>query len=342
MQAILDRHELIAAGEAAPLSLPKYRTYAITNLRGCIGKTSIAFNLSYLADNILVADTCPQGNLSYFYDPNYALTGGVNSADLIRPYILPGFAHPTHISQKIGATNEYFADKNSFFVKSSSDLYILPNQISTAMVQARTVAGAMQNTMLDGILYSLRTELAKEAQITKSDKCLIDTSPFFAGATQLAWNAADALIIPVRTDQQSVNSFKLLINMLTTPDSVFLKNLPSDQHMPKIQMVILTHCAWSTREGSRNKPNKQTKMFLNEIYSIVARHINLFSTSDPHNHVMILDDFLGSGRVSTAKSKPIPCLNPGETNVINREKSVVNKSVDKIKNELLFIHNSIW
>lgn len=342
MQQIIERQESIAIGEADSLPLPKFKTYTVTNLRGGIGKTSIVFNLSYLADNLLVIDTCPQGNLSYFYDPNYALTSGVTTADLIRPYILPGFAFPSHVSQKISATNEYFLNKNNYFVKSSSDLYVLPNQISTAMVQARTVAGVAQSTMLDNILYSLKKEIEKELHVTNTDKCLIDTSPFFVGATQLAWNASDALIIPVRTDQQSVNSFKLLIDMLTSPMSDFRKNLPSDNHMPKIQMVILTHCAWSTREGSRNKPNQQTKIFLNEIYSTVARHINLFTTNDPNNHVVILDDFLGSGRVSSAKSKPIPCLVPNESNVINREKSVVNQSVSKIQNELKFIYRSIW
>ncbi len=342
MQEIIDRQESVAIGECQPLPLPKFSTYTITNLRGGIGKTSIAFNLSYLADNLLVADTCPQGNLSYFYDQNYAQTGGVTTADLIRPYILPGFGSPSHGSQKISATNSYFDGRNNFFIKSSGDLYVLPNQISTALVQARTVAGSSQTLMLDNILYSLRNELRKEMAVTSTDKCLIDTSPFFVGATQLAWNAADALIVPVRTDQQSVNSFKLLIDMLTLPSSEFRKNLPSDGHMPKIQMVILTHCAWSTREGSRNKPNQQTKMFLNEIWRVVSTRINLFTTDNPCNHVVILDDFLGSGRVSSAKSKPIPCLLPNESNVINREKSVVNQSVSKIQNELKFIYNSIW
>lgn len=342
MERIIARQERIAIGEETPLPLPKLKTYAITNLRGGIGKTSIAFNLSYLADHVLVADTCPQGNLSYFYDRDYTLAGGVTVADLIRPYILPGFAYPSHISQKISATNQYFESKQGYFIKSSPDLYVLPNQVSTAMVQARTVAGTAQSSMLDHILYSLKTELLKEMEVVQADKCLIDTSPFFAGATQLAWNAADGLLIPVRTDQQSVNSFKLLLDMLTSSQSDFRKNLPSDNHIPKIQLVIMTHCSWSTREGSRNRPNKQTKMFINEVYSQICRHINLFSTDNPGNHIMLLDDFLGSGRVASAKSKPIPCLVPGESNVINREKSTVNNSVTKIKNELNFIYNSIW
>ena len=126
------------------------------------------------------------------------------------------------------------------------------------------------------------------------DKCIIDTSPFFAGATQLSWYAADALIIPVRTDQQSIKSLELLINTLSNPQSEFRKYLPdSDMNMPKIQMVVLTHCGWSTVKGARNEPNQQTKIYLKRVYDILNRHRSLLSTDNPDNHLFLLDDFLG-------------------------------------------------
>ena len=75
---------------------------------------------------------------------------------------------------------------------------------------------------------------------------------------------------------------------------------------------------------------------------IVSRSISLFTTDDPTNHIVMLDDFLGSGRMSTALSKPILCMNAGETMYINRVKTSVNESVYKIQNELKFIKNSIW
>ncbi len=56
------------------IKLPKFKKYTICNLRGGIGKTTLAFNLSYLADNLLAIDTCPQGNLSYYFDNQYYLT----------------------------------------------------------------------------------------------------------------------------------------------------------------------------------------------------------------------------------------------------------------------------
>lgn len=342
MDSLLNRQEGIAQGSCAPLPLPKFNTYTITNLRGGIGKTSLAFNLSYIVDNALIVDTCPQGNLSYFFDPNYEGSGTLAVSDALRPYFLPGFGFATNISQPINATNEFFKEKRSYFVKSSNDLYILPSQMANALVQAKTTTGELQAQMIDQMLYSLRTEVKREMALVGVEKCLIDTSPFFSGATHLAWHATDALIVPVRTDQQSLNSLRLLLDTLKNPASEFRRTMPSDNHTPRIQMIVLTHCGWSTVAGARNLPNQQTKMFLKEIYDIVLRNISLFTTNNPENHIVILDDFLGSGRMSSAKAKPILCMQPGETMYINRVKTSVNSSIYKIKNELDFIFKSIW
>lgn len=74
-----------------------------------------------------------------------------------------------------------------------------------------------RDTAIQNILFSLRNEVSREMAEIEVSKCLIDTSPFFAGATQLSWHATDALIIPVRTDQQSVNSLMLLLKILSDP-----------------------------------------------------------------------------------------------------------------------------
>ena len=66
MDKIINRQFDIANNQADAIPLPKYKIYAMCNLRGGIGKTTLSFNLSYLVDNLLAVDTCPQGNLSYF------------------------------------------------------------------------------------------------------------------------------------------------------------------------------------------------------------------------------------------------------------------------------------
>lgn len=218
----------------------------------------------------MAVDTCPQRNLSYFYDNNYYAGQQTNVKDMLLPYLVPGLGKATRVSAYIGATNHFFEQKNNYYIPSSEELYLLPSQLITAINQTAGLQHAQKEQALKSILYSLKKEIERELNENSLDKCLIDTSPFFAGATQLAWYAADALIIPVRTDQQSIKSLELLINTFSNPQSEFRKYLPeNDMNIPKIQMVVLTHCGWSTVAGARNEPNQQTKVYLNKVYDII-------------------------------------------------------------------------
>ncbi len=343
MDTIINRQFDIANNQADVIPLPKYKIYAMCNLRGGIGKTTLSFNLSYLVDNLLAVDTCPQGNLSYFYDKDYYAGNQTNVKDMLLPYLVPGLGKATRVASYIGATNQYFADRNNYYIPSSEELYLLPSQLITAINQTASLQQAQKEQALKSILYSLETEIKRELAENSLDKCIIDTSPFFAGATQLAWYAADALVIPVRTDQQSIKSLELLINTLTNPQSEFRKHLPeNDLNVPRIQMVVLTHCGWSTVAGARNEPNQQTKVYLKKVYDILSKNRTLLSTTNPENHLFMLDDFWGSGRISSFESKPMELLKEGETKVIDRLRVSVNKSVDKCKNQLKFIAEQLW
>lgn len=69
---------------------------------------------------------------------------------------------------------------------------LLPSKLNTAINQATGLQQPQREQALNSILYSLRNEIDRELEQNSLDKCIIDTSPFFAGATQLAWYAADA------------------------------------------------------------------------------------------------------------------------------------------------------
>lgn len=342
MEKLIERQFDIARGCAAPLPLPKFNIYTICNLRGGIGKTSLAFNLSYLADDILMADTCPQGNLSWFYDKDYGQNARVTIYDMLLPHFIPGLGTASRIAKSIAAANVHFSQKNAYYLPSDSRLYVLPSQIATSIVQANSMTGTQRAQILDSMLFALKSEIEREMREAEVQRCIIDTSPFFSGATHLAWHASDALIIPVRTDQQSVNSLSLLVQTLSAPSSEFRKIMPSDGHTPKIQMVVLTHCGWSTAAGARNKPNQQTKMYVEKVMDIIRQNITHFTTNNPENHLMLLDDFLGTGRISSAQARPIAMLHAGESMTINRVRVEVNNSVEKIQNQLKYIHNSLW
>lgn len=100
VNALINRQDQIAEGTVVPLSLPKFDTYSICNLRGGIGKTSLAFNLSYYTDDLLVIDTYPQGNLSYFFDNNFLSSNSLNVNDLLMPYFVPGLGFATRVAKK--------------------------------------------------------------------------------------------------------------------------------------------------------------------------------------------------------------------------------------------------
>ena len=75
------------------------------------------------------------------------------------------------------------------------------------------------------------------------------------------------------------------------------------------------------------------------MYDILSRHRTLLSSGNPDNHLFLLDDFLGSGRISSYETKPIELINAGETKNIDRVRVSVNESVEKCKNQLKFIGN---
>lgn len=323
------------------LNLPKYKRYAICNLRGGIGKSTLSFNLTYDTDDVIAVDTCPQGNSTAFFTSGN-IPSGTTVYDALLPYMLPRMPFPSNIAQKIVDTNLHFADKNSYFVPSSPNLYEFPSIMESALTQAKSIPGGSDKARSQ-ILNSFRDLIDRETKNYNLSKVIVDTSPFFSGATHLAWHAVDSLIVPVRTDQQSVDSLKLLIQLLSDPVRSFLRSQEGLKlHKPKIQLVIVTHCGWSTRPGARNEPNNQTKVYLERIKEIVSNHIDLFTTKDPDNHIAPLDDFLGSGRIASVKHIPIKCLKSRQNFTIGGQRVEVNESVEKCQKQLSFITSNIW
>ena len=66
----------------------------------------------------------------------------------------------------------------------------------------------------------------------------------------------------------------------------------------------------------------------------MSKHRTLLSTNAPENHLFMLDDFLGSGRISSIESKPMELLQEGETKVIDRVRISV-KEITKLESTSL-------
>jgi chromosome partitioning protein len=66
---------------------------------------------------------------------------------------------------------------------------------STLYQQLQTAHAQNNPKAVKALLECLKAVLEAEAKQKKVDGILLDTSPFYAGGTHLAWCAADAIII---------------------------------------------------------------------------------------------------------------------------------------------------
>jgi chromosome partitioning protein len=69
----------------------------------------------------------------------------------------------------------------------------------------------------------------------------MDTSPFYAGGTHMAWRATDAIIIPVRVDEHSIESLDLTIELLSDPNRDFVtwNDRSCGRNIPKVAAIMM-------------------------------------------------------------------------------------------------------
>src|SRR5262249_22129758 len=90
-------------------------------------------------------------------------------------------------------------------IPGSSKLFLFPSLLYSQLAQYSQLGGTpYQSEASARALTVVKRIIERAAKYCKAEKILIDTSPFFGGATHLSWVAADALIIPVRVDQHSI------------------------------------------------------------------------------------------------------------------------------------------
>lgn len=346
LEQLLESFKIVADGGEVPRPKARFNTYAITNFRGGIGKSTLSFNLAWEVSRkkrTLLMDLCPQCNFT-----QSLLGADVEQVthtiyDALLPQVMAGT--PTIdfddlIVSVPPSCPAFKAGAGIYTVPGSKELFLFPSLLYTQISAAANIGSRSKNT-IKNILQSVETVSRSLSKHLKSEVAILDTSPFFGGATHLGWVAADALVVPVRVDQHSMEALKLTLSMLRNPEMDFLRlnQQAGITKVPKVHAVVMTHCGWNRQTAFT--PDRSTQAYLAQVIDIAQDNADLFSCEDPIHAIHLLDDFHSAGRISGSKRIPLAKLTVGESHTIEGQRLEVNESLTRYQKELKSLASTI-
>jgi cellulose biosynthesis protein BcsQ len=336
---IVQRSEAILNGGELYARSKTFSSYAVSNFRGGIGKTTLSFNLAYeIAQHhrVLLLDTCSQRNFSQglLGDDIYNLDRTIYDA-LVRQITNTAEIPPDELLFSVRSScNAFKSGKPAYLIPGSSSLYLYPSLLYSTLAQYQQLQGSHREEASKRVVNSIKTVIKDVSASAKEEKTLIDTSPFFGGATHLSWAAVDALIVPVRVDQNSIEALRQTLEMLSDTDLDFhrLNKQAGIEHQPIVHAVVMTHCGWNRQRA--NMPDSSTRYFVEKAVEVAHDFSEYFSEENVADCFYLLDDFHSSGRISGKQRIPLSRLVSGEKHVIEGQRLEVNPSVNRYKKEI--------
>jgi cellulose biosynthesis protein BcsQ len=336
---ILERSAAVLAGIDLPERENQYKSYAVTNFRGGIGKSTLAFNLAFelsRVQKLLLLDTCSQRNFTQniLGDDIFDVDDTIYEA-LVALITNAGDIDYEELVMSVRASCSSFkGGKVTHLIPGSSELFVFPSLLYGQLAQYAQLTGKQKIQASANVLTAVKRIIAGVSGYTSYDTVLMDTSPFFGGATHLAWIAADALIIPVRVDQHSIEALKLTLDMLTEKKMDFHRfNAQSGiEHQPVVHAIVMTHCGWNRQHA--NTPDSSTKFFVEKALEVAELYPELFNGDSPSDCFYLLDDFHSAGRISGKQRIPLSELQAGRKFMVDGQRLEVNPSVDRYKKEI--------
>lgn len=338
VEKVFDTHaRVVEEGYRRPGEL-KYKSYAVTTLRGGVGKSTISFNLAYemsVRRPTLIADLCPQCNLTEALMRGEAPSVTVLKA--LQPLLLgPAFGtKPDDMSYRVSQYCDSFrGQRGAWLVPGDPEMFAFPSTLYQQLQTAHSKAGS---GAVKTLLETLKQVLDQEAVDKKTEGVIMDTSPFYAGGTHLAWCAADALVIPVRVDEHSIDSLELTLDMLHNQSRDFASwnERAGGRSVPRVAAIVMTMV--DSKSRIRATPDRASRMYVERAIAIAEKYSFAFDYADPADAFVLTDDFVSSGRISGAMSIPISKLQEGKFYTVEGKRLEVNASVGRYQRELAYL-----
>jgi chromosome partitioning protein len=338
LNILLSRHKDVIEGKFVSKPNISFKTYAITNFRGGIGKSTLAFNLAWdlsRTHRTLLLDVCPQRNFTQSL-LGETINGQQTIYDALLPKVMPGALEVKEddLITSVPPHCPYFKKgQGTYLIPGSEELFLFPSLLYSALSNTSQVRGRKEE-ITRAILQGLEEIIRRVNVDLKCEKVIIDTSPFFGGGTHLAWVAAEALIIPVRVDQASLEALKLTLSMLRKPEMDFLRlnEMAGIDRIPKVHAIAMTHCGWNRQ--SKLTPDHSTQAFLSQVTTIANEHADLFTSDEITDCIYLLDDFHSAGRISGSERIPLARLEVGKQYSVEGKRLQVNPSLTRYQQEL--------
>src|ERR1700722_16411615 len=146
IDAVLQRSEQVLKGENVPERGERFKTYAVTNFRGGIGKSTLAFNLAYelsRAHRMLLIDTCSQRNFSQnvFGDAILDFKQTLYDALVVEITNAGNFDFPDATANVKGSCLSFIGNKATFMLPGSTELFVFPSFLYSQLAQYAQITG---------------------------------------------------------------------------------------------------------------------------------------------------------------------------------------------------------